>query len=155
MLSRWESAMQWNNSSKYKDFQRGKQKNHTVIYLALRNARAVNTHVENQNLDTRSQQKCSACCPSDKWKLFFSKHIHLMMLLPGEWRDEKSMHSEANSASERRKKGRIQVNTQENKDTREVSLKAIFILYAKKHWNYTGTIREEGCYIPIFNTIQI
>lgn len=43
--------------------------------------KAVNTHVENQNLDTRSQQKCSVCCPSDKRMPFFSKHTHLMLLL--------------------------------------------------------------------------
>lgn len=120
--------------SKYKDFYRGKQKNHTVTYLALRIARAVNTHV-NQNLDIRSQQKCSACCPSDKWKLFLSKHTHLVLLLPGERRDEKSMDSETKSALEWREKGRKQVNTQENKENRELSLKAILILYVKKHWN--------------------
>lgn len=45
------------------------------------------------------------------------------------------MDSEAKCASERqkKKKARKQVNTQENKDTKEASLKAILILYAKEH----------------------
>lgn len=38
------------------------------------------------------------------------------------------MDYEGKPASKWRKKGRKQVNTQENKDTREVLLKAIFIL---------------------------
>lgn len=33
----------------------------------------------------------------------------------------------------KKKKARKQVNTQENKDTKEASLKAILILYAKEH----------------------
>lgn len=50
------------------------------------------------------------------------------MLLPGGWRDENSMDYEEKTASKWRKKGRMQVNSQENKDTRKVPLKAIFIL---------------------------
>lgn len=52
-----------------------------------------------------------------------------MLLFLGGWRDENSMDYEGKTASKwKKKKGGMQVNTEENKDTREVPLKAIFIL---------------------------